>query len=227
MAHDLIEQALAQGRKTLNEYESKRFLADYDIPITREFLVNDRSEVARAVEDVGLPVAVKACSSRILHKTEAGLVRLGIDSVDEATAVFGDLWPAVADDPTGGVLISEMIDSPRELIMGFQRDAQFGPAVMFGLGGIFTEAIKDVVWRLAPLSTSDAREMIDEIQGRAILGPVRGLPAVDLDALSEMVVNLGRLGVENDPLQEIDLNPVLIKGDLPVVVDALILVGEA
>ncbi len=221
MAHDLIEQALAQGQKTLNEYESKQVLAAFDIPVTREFLVRDQGELARAVEDLGWPVAVKACSSKILHKTEAGLVRLGIDSIEEATTAFEALWPAVADDPTGGILISEMIASPRELILGFQRDAQFGPSVMFGLGGIFAEAVGDVVWRLAPLSRSDAREMIDEIQGRAILGPVRGLPAVNLDVLSEMVVNLGRLGVENDQVKEIDLNPVLIKGNLPIVVDAL------
>jgi len=113
------------------------------------------------------------------------------------------------------------------LIIGFQRDAQFGPAVMFGLGGIFAEALKDVVWRLAPLAKSDAREMIDEIKGREILGAVRGLPAVDLDVLGGMLVDLGRLGLENDPVQEIDLNPVLIQGDGPVVVDALIITHPA
>jgi succinyl-CoA synthetase beta subunit len=227
MAHDLIEQALGEGREALNEYESKRVLAAYDIPVSREFLVKDRTELARAVGDVGLPVAIKACSSQVLHKTEAGLVRLGIETEAAAATAFEELWPAVADDPAGGVLVAEMIASPRELILGLQRDAQFGPAVMFGLGGIFAEAIKDVVWRLAPLSPADAREMIDEIQGRAILGPVRGLPAVDLDELSGMVVNLGRLGAENDQVREIDLNPVLIKGDSPVVVDALIIVGPA
>lgn len=227
MAHDLIERALAEGRKTLNEHQSKRVLADYGIPVAREILVRDRDKLTAALREIGPPVAIKACSSKILHKTEAGLVRLGIESTDEATAAFDDLWPAVDDDPAGGVLVSEMIDSPRELIMGFQRDAQFGPGVMFGLGGIFAEALKDVVWRLAPLSGSDARDMIDQIQGRDILGPVRGLLAVDLDVLGGMLVDLGRLGVDNDPIQEIDLNPVLIKGDGPLVVDTLILIGQA
>jgi acetyl-CoA synthetase (ADP-forming) len=120
-----------------------------------------------------------------------------------------------------------MIKGKRELVIGLIRDPQFGPCVMFGLGGIFTEILKDVSFRLAPLEKRDALEMMDEIKAHKILGSVRGMEPVDRDILSEMLINVGKIGVENDTIKEIDINPVIISGSSPIAVDALIVLEPA
>ena len=120
------------------------------------------------------------------------------------------------------VLVQEMIRCKRELAMGLTRDPQFGPCVMFGLGGIFTEILKDVSFRVAPLEKQDALAMMQEIRGRKILGAIRGMAAVDLDLLAEILVTIGRIGLENDRIKEIDVNPLMISNGKPVAVDALV-----
>jgi len=122
----------------------------------------------------------------------------------------------------GAVLIQEMIKGKRELVVGLIRDPQFGPCVMFGLGGIFTEILKDVSFRLAPLEKRDALEMMGEIKAHKILDAVRGMEPVDRELLSKMLINVGKIGVENDAIKEIDINPVIISGSRPVAVDALV-----
>jgi acyl-CoA synthetase (NDP forming) len=122
----------------------------------------------------------------------------------------------------GAVLIQEMIKGKRELVVGLIRDPQFGPCVMFGLGGIFTEILRDVSFRLAPLEKRDALEMIQEIKAHKILDAVRGMEPVDRDILSEMLINVGKIGMEHDMVKEIDINPVIVSGSRPVAVDALI-----
>ncbi len=120
------------------------------------------------------------------------------------------------------ILVQEMIKGKRELVIGLIRDPQFGPCVMFGLGGIFTEILKDVSFRLAPLEKRDALEMMDEIKAHKILDAVRGMGAIDRELLSKMLINVGKIGVENDAIKEIDINPVIISGSRPVAVDALV-----
>jgi len=120
------------------------------------------------------------------------------------------------------VLVQEMIRCKRELAMGLTRDPQFGPCVMFGLGGIFTEILKDVSFRVAPLAKQDALAMMQEIRGRKILGAIRGMAAVDLDLLAEILATIGRIGLENDRIKEIDVNPLMISNGKPVAVDALV-----
>ena len=119
-------------------------------------------------------------------------------------------------------LVQDMIRGKRELVVGLIRDPQFGPCVMFGLGGIFTEILKDVSFRLAPLEKRDALEMMDEIKAHKILDAIRGMDAVDREILSEMLINVGRIGMENDTIKEIDINPVIISGNRPIAVDALV-----
>jgi acetyl-CoA synthetase (ADP-forming) len=119
-----------------------------------------------------------------------------------------------------------MVAAKRELMAGMTRDPQFGPCVMFGLGGIFTEALDDVVFRMAPLSAGDAAHMMDDIRAKALLGAVRGMPPVDRDALADILVNLGRIGMDNEAVKEIDINPILIADGKPVAVDALVVLNR-
>ena len=218
---DIIDKARKEGRETLSEYESKIVLASYDIPVTREIIIQKNNDVISAAHEIGYPVVMKGCSPEITHKTEKGLIRTDIRDDKEALDTFNDIMSGM-NGSHGSILIQEMIKGKRELVIGLIRDPQFGPCVMFGLGGIFTEILKDVSFRLAPLEKRDAFEMMDEIKAHKILDAVRGMEPVDRELLSEMLINVGRIGVENDAIKEIDINPVIISGSRPVAVDALI-----
>jgi len=218
---DVIEQAAKEGRTALSEYESKLLLASYGIPITHEILVNEQDELAAAIDRVGLPVVLKGCSPAVSHKTEKALVRLDIRSLDEARAVFNEIKTAM-NESGAAVLVQEMVKGPRELMVGLTRDAQFGPCVMFGLGGIFTEVLKDVSFRLAPLEERDALEMMTDIKAHRILDAIRGMEPVDRNEMARILVNVGRIGVEDDRVKEIDINPLIVRGGRPVAADALV-----
>jgi acyl-CoA synthetase (NDP forming) len=218
---DILDKARKEGRETLSEYESKIVLASYDIPVTREIIIQKNNDVISAAHEIGYPVVMKGCSPEITHKTEKGLIRTDIRDDKEALDTFDDIMAGM-NGGHGSILIQEMIKGKRELVIGLIRDPQFGPCVMFGLGGIFTEILKDVSFRLAPLEKRDALEMMDEIKAHKILDAVRGMEPVDRELLSEMLINVGRIGVENDAIKEIDINPVIISGSRPVAVDALI-----
>jgi len=224
-AMGIIEAVQREGRKVLSEYEAKRVLASYGIPVTREILVGDGSGAAKAAAEIGYPLVMKGCSSEIAHKTERGLIHVDIRSDAEVQKAFEEIMKGM-DGQGGAVLIQEMIKGPRELVMGLTRDDQFGPCVMFGLGGIFTEILKDISFRRAPLEKNDALEMMREIRGHGILDAVRGMEAADKDLLADMLIRVGRIGVEIDQVQEIDLNPVILSGSRPVVVDALIVLKQ-
>lgn len=217
----IIEKAQGEGRHTLSEYEAKQVLFAYQIPVTREIMIEDRNELSRAVGEIGFPLVMKACSAEIAHKTERGLIHVDVRSNEESLKAF-DAIKAGMNGEGGGVLIQEMIKGKRELVMGLTRDDQFGPCVMFGLGGIFTEILKDIAFRRAPLDKKDARAMMAEIKGRRILDAVRGMEAADQDQLVEMLIRVGQIGLDIPQIQEIDLNPLIISGKNPVVVDALI-----
>lgn len=221
----IIEKALKEGRTSLSEYESKQVLAAYGIPVTREILVSHIKELIRVAEEIGYPLVLKGCSSGIAHKTEKGLIRVDIRDEKEAGAAFEEIM-AKMDEADRAVLVQEMVKGQRELVMGLTRDPQFGPCVMFGLGGIFTEVLKDISFRVAPLEKRDALEMMQEIKGHKILEAVRGMEEADLDMLAEILINLGRIGLENDQVKEIDINPVIISGNKPVAVDALVILEE-
>ena len=218
---DILDKALKEGRETLSEYESKIVLASYHIPVTREIIIQKSDDIISATHEIGYPVVMKGCSPEITHKTEKGLIQTDIRDDREALDAFNNIMAGMNGNH-GSILVQEMIKGKRELVIGLIRDPQFGPCVMFGLGGIFTEILKDVSFRLAPLEKRDTLEMMDEIKAHKILDAVRGMDAVDRDILSEILINVGKIGVENDTIKEIDINPVIISGSRPVAVDALI-----
>jgi acetate---CoA ligase (ADP-forming) subunit beta len=217
----IINNALKEGRNILSEYESKLVLAAYDIPVTREILLTNKTEVQKAAHAIGYPLVMKGCSAAVAHKTEKGLIHVDIRTLEEAQNAFDKIMAALKGFD-GAVLMQEMVYGKRELVMGMTRDDQFGPCVMFGLGGIFTEILRDIVFRKAPLSKNDAWKMMREIKGYKILDAIRGMAAADTELLSHILINVGRIGLEIERVQEIDLNPVILSGAKPVVVDALI-----
>jgi len=221
----IITNALAEERTTLSEYDSKRVLAEYGIPTTRELLAEDFADVEQAADRIGYPLALKACAAAAQHKTEMGLIELGIKDVVELKRAYDRLAPK-ARDLGGAVLVQEMIAGSRELAMGMIRDPQFGPCVMFGLGGIFTEALGDVSFRVAPLSDRDARSMSTEIQGSKILEGIRGMAPVRTEKLIHCLRQLGQIGLDHPAISEIDINPLIVRDDLPVAVDALVVLKE-
>jgi acyl-CoA synthetase (NDP forming) len=221
---DIIEKALGEGRKTLSEHESKELLRRYDIPVTREVEASDEKEALKAVNEIGFPLVIKACAPDLSHKTERGLVRVDIRNKDEAVSAIREILKEVKDD-NATILIQEMVKGTRELVVGLVRDSQFGPCVMFGLGGIYTEILRDVSFRVAPIEKRDAMEMMQEIKARKILEAIRGMPAADLDRLSDILIKVGNIGLEHDSIKEIDINPLILSGSQPVAVDALVVLS--
>lgn len=217
----ILAAARAAGRRVLSEHEAKGVLAAYGIPVTREVLVCSRDEVDAAVASIGYPLVMKACSPGIAHKTERGLVRLDLRHEGETRLAFDEITAGMQGAP-GGVLVQEMVAGGRELTAGLVRDADFGPCVMFGLGGIFTEILHDVAFRKAPLDEADALDLLQGIKGGRILEGVRGLPPADRGKLADLLIALGRLGLEYPEVEEADLNPIILAGSRPVVADALI-----
>jgi acetyl-CoA synthetase (ADP-forming) len=222
---DIIDKALKEGRNTLSESESKELLRSYGIAVTREVEVTDEAGLKAAVGDIGFPLVLKACGPDLSHKTERGLVRVDLRNEQEAIDAFKGIMSEVKDEG-GSVLVQEMVKGERELVVGLTRDPQFGPCVMFGLGGIFTEILKDVSFRVAPIEKRDALEMMKDIKGNKILEAVRGMPAADLDQLATMLITVGNIGLEHDAVKEIDMNPVILKGAEAVAVDALVVLDQ-
>lgn len=218
----VINNVLSEGRNALSEYESKQLLAAYGIPVTREILVEKRSELLKAIREIGFPLVLKGCSAAIAHKTEKGLIRIDLRNKKEVLQAFDEIQAGMNDD-RGAVLVQEMIKGQRELVLGMTRDDQFGPCIMFGLGGIFTEILHDVSFRRAPLTKNDAYSLMQEIRGHKIISAVRGMEAADKKTLADMLIALGLIGTEIGEIREIDLNPVIISRGKPIVADALII----
>ena len=221
----IIEDALARKQKALSEYESKQVLASYGIPVTREALASTPEEAIKIAKEFGFPIVLKGCSPDLTHKTEMNVIHLNLKNEEEVVRAFQTLSanPAIAK---GNILVQEMIRGQRELVIGMNRDPQFGPCVMFGLGGIFTEILRDVSFRVAPLEKRDALEMMDEIKAKKILDPFRGSPAVNREVLAKALIAVGQIGLDCDAVKEIDINPVIISNDKPVAVDALIVLNN-
>ena len=222
----LLAGAIKRGETSLSEYDSKRVLQAYGVPITRERLVSSAKDAKEGADKIGYPVVLKCCAFDLLHKTEAGLIAVGLNSAKEVVEALKLLRQRAGEGYTGAFIVQEMVKGPRELMIGMKRDNQFGPAVMFGLGGIFTEILEDVSFRLAPLSIKDARQMISEIRAAKILGGLRGLPAVDKKLLARAIIGVGKAAAENPEILEIDINPLIIRGDKPIAVDGLIVLAK-
>jgi acetate---CoA ligase (ADP-forming) subunit beta len=217
---DLVQAALARGQAALGEYESKQLLAGFGIPVTREILTRDARTAAQAAAELGFPVVLKASGPELLHKTEVEGVSLNLRTTEDVEREAERLLRIAGCE---ALLVQEMVKGGRELVCGLISDPLFGPCVMFGIGGILTEVLKDTAFRLAPLSASDAREMMLEIRTRKIIEPFRGEAAVDQSVLAQILVALGEIGLKHEAVAEVDINPLKIRPDgTPVAVDALV-----
>ena len=207
---------------SLSEDESRKVLEEYGIPMAVAELTTTSREAVDAADEIGYPVVLKGCGADLTHKSEAGIVKLNLSTSSDVISAFRAIQTATGG-VLDGVLVQEQVHGVRELVAGMIRDPQFGPCVMFGLGGILTEALDDVSFRIAPLERPDAMAMMDEIRSAAILGPIRGMAAADRSVLSKTLLALGRIGLEHEEIEAIDINPLLLQEDgTPVAVDAAI-----
>lgn len=222
----ILRAARAAGQFALSEYDSKRILAAYGVPVSREILVSTASDARAAAKKIGYPVVLKACSADEAHKTEKGLIAVGLATQKDLLDALATLKRRAGRGYDGAFLVQEMVRGAREIMIGMHRDPSFGPSVMFGLGGIFTEILQDVVFRVAPLTRRDARDMMRAIRAHGILDAVRGMPAVDTEVLGRTLIAVGRIALDHPEIAEIDVNPLIVRGARPVAVDALMVLGE-
>ena len=226
---EIIDKARSQGRKFLMELESKEVLEAYGIPITRELFAVSEDDAIKSAEEIGFPVVLKVYSPEIIHKSEIGGVIIGLKTVSEAREAYRKIIENVSvkkpEAKVLGILVQEMIPKGYEVIVGAVRDAQFGPVVMFGLGGVFTEVLKDVSFKLAPLSKKEALQMIKETKGHKVLEGFRGEKPADLDALAEVIIKVGRINTDLREVTEIDINPLIVHDRELIAVDARIVLS--
>ncbi len=225
---------LAAGDTGLSEHQSKQLLSVYGIPVTREQAVTSPHEAIRFAEEIGFPVALKIDSPDILHKSEANAIRLGVGSKKEIFQVYGEIIEnARKYNPKArinGILVQEMILRGSEVMIGMSQDPQFGPTIAFGLGGIFVEVLKDISLRVAPLSQSDAEQMVKEIKGYPILQGVRGKQRADIEAVVDVLLRISRLAQDwKDTISEIDINPLIVfeEGHGLMAADALVVLKKS
>jgi acyl-CoA synthetase (NDP forming) len=221
-AADIVRTAFSAGRASLTEQESKALLAHYGVPVPSGGLVASEAAAVETARRLGGKVAMKAVGSQIQHKTEGGLVVLGITG-DEAVAETYRLLQERAGTALEAVLVEKMIAGNRELLVGLKRDRVFGPVVAFGLGGVMTEVFKDIALARVPLADRDVTELLDSIRATRILGAFRGAPAVDRAALSSIIRAVAQIAVDFPEIAEIDINPLLVEGGTPVAADALVI----
>jgi succinyl-CoA synthetase beta subunit len=216
----IIAKALKNKQKVLSEFESKKILKSAGVTVTKEYLAGSKAEAKKLAKKIGYPVALKGTGPKAAHKTEMGLVKLNISSDKELAKAYDEIMSKEVE--LDGVLVQEMIKGDREFIIGLSRDPQFGPCVMFGLGGIYAEVLKDVSFRIAPFTEADAMEMIGEIKTHRLLEEFRGGAAVSKALLVKALVGIGNLAVEHIEIAEIDVNPLIIAGGKPIAVDGLV-----
>ncbi|HNR65501.1 MAG TPA: acetate--CoA ligase family protein [Atribacterota bacterium] len=221
--HRLIENAKLEQRSLL-EPEAKELLQEYGIYVPAFQLIKDEEEIKKLTESIGYPLVMKIVSPDIIHKSEAGGVKIGIKDEPSARNAYRDILSNTKKYDSKariyGIITYKMCPISTELIIGMMMDPHFGPVVMFGLGGIFVEVLKDVSFRILPITDRDAMEMISEIKGYPILQGVRGENPRDVAAIREVLIKLSALVMENPEIQEIDLNPILVYEKGIQIVDA-------
>ncbi|HEY9399344.1 MAG TPA: acetate--CoA ligase family protein [Nitrososphaeraceae archaeon] len=214
--------------KVITEESSKEILSEYGIRVPQYALVTSTDEAVQKSNEIGFPLVAKIVSSDILHKTDVGGVKVGLNSKDEVKKTFDDMFYRLKEKfDVKGVLLEKMVPKGVELIIGLQNDSQFGPSIMVGLGGIYTELFKDVSFRVLPITKNDALKMLESLRGTDILKGFRGSKPINMDMLSEAIVNIGTLGVDlAGKYESIDFNPVVVYPDSYFVVDAKIILKE-
>ena len=227
----IVRRALAEGREHLSEFDALQVLAAYGIPVARATLATGADAAAEAACALGFPVALKIVSRDVIHKSDVGGVRLGVRSAAEARAAFDEIMAAVASHAPNarvdGVLVQRLVQGGHETIAGVVRDPTFGPLVMFGLGGVFVEVLRDVVFRIAPLDRRTANEMVRGIRGLGILTGARGTEPADLAAIADVLRRLAQLALDQPEILELDVNPLLAQGGGAMALDARVRLAPA
>lgn len=211
---------MANGLRYVNEPESKKILSDAGIAVARTELASDEEHAVKLAEEIGFPVVLKVVSSKIAHKSDVDGVRVDLETADEVRASYAEL-AAFGSEQVDGVCVQPFITGGTEVIVGSKRDDTFGPTVVFGLGGVFVEVLKDVTIRVVPFPEREARRMIAEIRGHAVLEGYRGR-AADIDALVDLMMKFQRVIIGRPEIIEVDMNPVKVlgSGEGAVVLDA-------
>ena len=224
---NIVESSKGNPR-VITEESSKDILSEYGIKVPKYALVTNSDEAVQKSKEIGFPLVAKIVSPDILHKTDVGGVKVGLSSEDEVKKAFDDMFNRLKEKfDVKGVLLEKMVPKGVELIVGLQNDSQFGPSIMVGLGGIYTELFKDVSFRVLPVTKNEAAKMLESLRGKDILKGFRGSTPVDLDMLSEAIVNIGTLGVDMaGKYESIDFNPVVVYPDSYYVVDAKIILKD-
>jgi acetyltransferase len=220
------------GRLKLNEMEARQIVAAYEIPLPRTQLANGAEQAAQYAEEIGFPVVMKIISPDILHKSDMGGVLVGIDSVEGARQGYQDIMIRarryMPDADIWGVAVQEQVEKGKEIIIGVNKDPTFGHMIMFGLGGIYVEVLKDVQFGIAPLTRRGAREMIRSLRSYPLLAGVRGEASSDIDALEECLLRVSQMVIDMPEIAELDINPLFVypEGRGVVAVDARIVVSS-
>lgn len=229
-ARTILCAARAEGRTRLDEIEAIHLLAAYGIPTTCTRFATDPNDAGQVAGEIGFPIVLKIVSPDVIHKSDVGGVRVGLATPMEvqiaAAQMLDDVRRRAPDAAVRGFVIQRMISGGRETIAGLTRDPAFGPLVMFGLGGVYVEAIGDVAFRVAPIGTLEARDLLTGIRGSAILRGIRGAPPVDFGALGDILRRIGQLGVDFPEIVEMDANPILAFPDGARAVDARVLLRQ-
>lgn len=227
---NIINNALSEGRNFLYEYEGSEIISSSGLSTPKSIIAETKEEVKLAAKNIGFPVALKIISPQILHKSDVGGVILGLKSEKEVRDGYIEIIEKVRstnpDAEIRGMIVQQMAPPSTEIIIGAMRDSQFGPTIMFGIGGILTEIIDDVSFKIAPLTVSDAENMLEEIESKAILEGARGRPKVDFSAIKEILMIVSDIMMRHMKIEAIDLNPVLIYEEEAVIVDARFILGE-
>ncbi|HTY74058.1 MAG TPA: acetate--CoA ligase family protein [Candidatus Nanoarchaeia archaeon] len=223
----IITQAKKDGRKALLETEAKTICAEYGISVNKFNLAKNDKEAAGQAEKIGYPIVLKIVSQDIIHKSDAGGVKVNLKTATEVEAAYKTIIENAkkykADARIEGVLVQEMAPQGTEVIIGAIKDPQFGQTVMVGLGGIFVELLKDVNFRVAPITKDDAKEMITQLKAFPLLNGYRGEKPADIDALAEILYNVSKIVLDNPEIKEMDLNPVMAYPKGAKTVDARII----
>ena len=227
----LFEETIQTDHKVITEELSKSILKTYGIKVPPYALATSASEAVKQAKKIGFPLVMKVVSPQILHKTDVGGVKVGIDNVSDVKKTFDDMFGRLSKKKgvnVKGILLEKMVPQDGvELIVGIQNDPQFGPMIMVGLGGIMTEVFKDVAFRMLPITTSDAKSMLNELKGSKLLKGFRGSKPVDLNMIAKALVQIGKMGVDNaDYVNSIDFNPVIVYPKSYFVVDAKIILNN-
>ena len=227
MSTIIIQDAHKSGRKYLNEIESKQLLKEAGVPTTDTRLATSRDEAIILAQKIGFPVVLKIISPDIVHKTDIGGVKMGLSDKGSVGKAYDEIMAATkAKKPNAkidGVSVQNMANPGIEVIIGVSKDPQFGPVLMFGIGGILVELLKDVSFRIAPITRRDASQMMREIKSFPLLEGYRGSEPVNIKALEDILLKVSEFAVKTPEVKEMDLNPVFARRDGSIAVDARII----